>query len=110
MNPAYGEAHCNLGDVLRQQGHFAESLASYRRGDELGSKRPDWRYPSAAWVREAESLAAAEAKLSGFQKGEYQPRDNGERLLLAEVCRGKQLYRVAARLYADAFAADAKLA
>ena len=95
---------------LRPQGHFAESLACYRRGHELGSKRPDWRYPSAAWVRQAERLAAAEAKLPALQKGEYQPRDNDERLVLIEVCQAKKMYRVAVGLCADAFAADAKLA
>ena len=31
-------------------------------GHELGSKRPDWRYPSAQWVAQAERmLALAEA-------------------------------------------------
>lgn len=54
----HAEAHCNLGDVLRQRGQLRESLDAVRRGHELGSKRPDWEYPSAEWVREAEALAA----------------------------------------------------
>jgi hypothetical protein len=48
--------------------------------------------------------------LPALQKGDYQPRDNDERLILVQVCKVKQLYRAAAALYADAFAADAKLA
>jgi serine/threonine protein kinase/Flp pilus assembly protein TadD len=110
IQPSYAEAHCNLGGMLARQGCFAESLAYYRLGHELGSKRPNWRYPSADWVRRAERKAAAEEKLPALAKGSYQPRDNDERLLLAQVCHAKQLHRAASRLYAEAFAADPKLA
>jgi serine/threonine-protein kinase len=44
--------------------------------------------------------------LPGFLKGEYQARDNTERLDLASVCSAKKLYHASARLYAAAFAAD----
>jgi tetratricopeptide (TPR) repeat protein len=108
--PSYAEAHCNLGSVLRRQGRFAESLASYRRGHELGSTQPGWRYSSSEWVRQAERLAALEEVLPRFQAGEFKPRDNSERLDLAEVCRLKQLHRAAVRLYADAFADAPELA
>jgi tetratricopeptide (TPR) repeat protein len=110
LDPRYAEAHCNLGGALQQQGRFAESLAAYQRGHELGSKRPGWRYPSAAWVRQAEVLAALEAKLPALLKGQYQPKDPAERQGLAGVCQAKQLHRAATGLYADAFAADPKLA
>jgi len=49
-------------------------------------------------------------KLVRFLKGEYQPATNDERLSLAELCRVKKFRRAAAGLYADAFAADPKLA
>jgi serine/threonine-protein kinase len=109
LSPDYAEAHCNLGGLLRQQGRFAESLACYRRGHELGSKQAAWRYPSAEWVRRAERDVASEDKLQGFQMGQYTPQDNGERLGLAAVCYIKHLYYAAARLYADAIAADPKV-
>jgi hypothetical protein len=99
-----------LGYVLRVGGRFAESLAAFRRGHELGSKRPDWRYPSAEWVRQTEQLAALEARLPAFLQGEFRPQENGERLALVEVCRTRRLGHAAARLYAEAFAADPKLA
>src|SRR5262249_46693895 len=60
--------------------------------------------------RQAEAKAALEAKLHALLKGEFRPRDNKERLGLAEVCQAKKLHHAAARLWADAFAADAKLA
>ena len=110
LDPKSAEPHCNLGAMLATQGRFAESVEAYKRGHELGMKQPGWRYPSAVWVREAETKAAMELKLSAFLKGEFQPRENLERLALADVCRGKKLNHTAARLYADAFAADPKLA
>jgi serine/threonine-protein kinase len=72
--------------------------------------RPDGGGPSAESVRNAERLVAMEGKLPAFRKGEYQPKDNEERLGLAGVCHVKKLYLAAARLYADAYAEGPKLA
>jgi tetratricopeptide (TPR) repeat protein/tRNA A-37 threonylcarbamoyl transferase component Bud32 len=102
--PNDAQAHCNLGQALQRQGRFAEALAAYRRGHELGTMQRGWRYPSALWVRQAERLAALEAKLPAFLKGEFKPTDFAERLSLAQVCRAKKLHHAAARLYLDAFA------
>ena len=49
-------------------------------------------------------------KLPAFLKGEFQPSDNKDRLVLAGVCRGKKLREAAAGLYTAAFAADPRLA
>jgi tetratricopeptide (TPR) repeat protein/serine/threonine protein kinase len=110
LDPNLAEAHCNLGHVLRQQGQFAEALAELTRGHELGSKRPDWRYPSAQWVREAEQFVALDAKLQRVLKGEAQPADSAEQLALAKLCQEhKKLNAAAARFYEEAFAAEPKL-
>ncbi len=106
----YPEAHNNLGFMLQGQGRFAEALAALKRGHELGSRQADWNYPSAQWVREAERLVELENRLPALRKGEYQPRDNTERLELAKVCGLKKLHLTAVRLYADAFAAQPALA
>jgi tetratricopeptide (TPR) repeat protein len=107
----YAEAHCNLGLVLLQQAHFAEALAALKRGHELGSKNPSWRYPSAQWVRTAEQLVPLENKLPKLLTGEVQPADSAEQLVLAQFCQEhKKLYAAATRYYADAFAAEPKLA
>jgi serine/threonine-protein kinase len=45
-----------------------------------------------------------------FLGGEYQPLENDERLGLVGVCQSQGLYHAAARLFADAFAADPDLA
>jgi serine/threonine-protein kinase len=110
LDPNYALAHTNLGHALAHQGRFAESLAAYKRGHELGKIQPGWPYPSAVWVRQAEAKAALEAKLPALLKGEFQPGDNQERLTLAVVCQARKLHRAATGLYAAAFAADPKLA
>jgi eukaryotic-like serine/threonine-protein kinase len=110
LEPTWAEAHCNLGHALTPQGRFAEALKAFQRGHELGKKQPDWVYPSAKWVRDAEAKVAVEAKLPAFLKGELKPGSNQERLAMAEVCRAKKFHHAAYRLYADAFAARPKLA
>jgi serine/threonine-protein kinase len=68
---------------------------------------------STAWVshvlrREAEAMILP--NLPAFLRGEYQPQDNDERLALVGACQFQGRYQAAARLYAEAFAADADLA
>jgi tetratricopeptide (TPR) repeat protein len=111
LRPDFAEAHCNLGKLLFQQGRFAEALTARKRGHELGSKKPGWRYPSAEWVRQAERLVELDAKLPRVLKEEVQPADVGECLTLAYMCqRYKSLYTAASRFYAAAFTEQPKLA
>jgi serine/threonine-protein kinase len=111
LDPAYPEAHCNLGHLLRDRGDFAASLAELRRGHQLGSQRPGWPYPSARWVQDGERLLALDQKLPAVLSGEAQPADPAEAAALASLCaRYKERPAAAARLYADAFATDPKLA
>jgi superkiller protein 3 len=70
LKPDYAEAHCNLGRVLLKQGHLAEALASRKRGHELGSKRADWKYASAEWVKETETLVRLESQLPAILRGD----------------------------------------
>jgi tetratricopeptide (TPR) repeat protein len=106
----FAEAHCNLGHTLLAKGQFAQALASLRRGHELGSPRPQWRYPSAQWVRNAGRLVALEDKLPDLISRKVQPADTAECLTVAQLCQThKKRYAAAARFYADAFAAKPKL-
>jgi serine/threonine protein kinase/Flp pilus assembly protein TadD len=112
INPRLAQAHCNLGLLLKQQGQFAEALRALKTGHGLGSRRADWRYPSAAWVRDAERLAALDGKLAKVLKGEAQPADAAEWAAMAWLCErpSRQLHVAAVRFYAEAFASDPKLA
>ena len=81
----------------------------YRKGHELGSKQPGWRYPSARWVAEAERLAALAERLPALLKGEDRPNDVSERLTLAQMCYDTKRHAAAARFWAEALEADPKL-
>ncbi|MFI5460715.1 MAG: tetratricopeptide repeat protein, partial [Isosphaerales bacterium] len=110
LKPDYAEAHCNLGHVFRQRGRFVEALAEFKRGHELGSKDPNWHYPSAEWVRETERLVELDRKLPAILSGQAKPADPAETLALAELCQDKKLHGASARLWAEAFQAQPKLA
>jgi cytochrome c-type biogenesis protein CcmH/NrfG len=110
IDPQYAEAHCNLGQMLRHQGRLTESLDCYRRGHELGSKRPGWPFPSALWVRQGERLVLQEKQLLDVLAGKRKPASALERVKYADLCGLTRRYHAGARLYAEAFAADATLA
>jgi tetratricopeptide (TPR) repeat protein len=111
LERSHAAAHCELGYVLKMQGRLEESLTFYRSGHALGSPRSDWVYPSEQWLKEAEGLVALDRKWARIKEGQAVPADAAERIALAELCsRYKKLQAAAVRLYADAFAADPKLA
>ena len=101
------------------------AMARYRLGDRAGARTAlaaeisafDWSLARVRghdqWLwhvlrREAEALIFPNT--AAFLEGKYEPRDNTERLALLGVCRFKNRTCAAARLYAEAFAADATLA
>ncbi|HMF16251.1 MAG TPA: hypothetical protein VKE98_03550, partial [Gemmataceae bacterium] len=105
--PDDAEAHCNLGHALRDHGQFAAGLKALQRGHDLGSRKPDWRYPSPAWIKHCEQLVTLEQKLPAAVKGG--PAEAGELLALADLCRRyKKRYHDSAALFAKAFAKEPK--
>jgi tetratricopeptide (TPR) repeat protein len=106
LDPNYAEAHCNLGHRLHDKGQLRAAQAALRRGHELGSRRPDWPYPSAQWVRQIDRLVALEEKLPAVLKGEAKADGAPELLDLATVCHLTRRYAGAVRFYADAFRAE----
>jgi serine/threonine-protein kinase len=109
LDPKYARAHCNLGQALRDLGRFREALTALETGHQLGSQSPGWRYPSAAWVRDACRLVELDDRLPAVLAGADRPTQT-ERLEFARVCRLKQRFAAAAGLYAEAFAAHPRLA
>jgi tetratricopeptide (TPR) repeat protein len=112
IDSKYAEAHCNLGRALQRQGRFQEALAALQTGHQLGSARPGWRYPSAAWVRTAEQLIELDGKLAKVLHEGSHAANVSEGVQFAWLCQQpyKQLYVAAAGFYRDAFAAEPKLA
>jgi serine/threonine-protein kinase len=109
LAPEFAEAHCNLGNALRRRGRFQESLEERRRGHELGSRRADWRYPSAEWIRDSERMVDLEGRLPAVLAGTAQPSDAAECLAFVEVCLIKGARGDAIRLYEQAFEKDVAL-
>jgi tetratricopeptide (TPR) repeat protein len=110
INPQFARAYVALGIVLRRQGRFAESLAVLQRGRERVTRQPDLSAVPAKLIRQAESIAPVAAKFPAFLRGEYQPANARDRLLLLYVCHTKKHYRAAAGLAATVFAADPAVA
>jgi serine/threonine-protein kinase len=111
--------------VMRPAPLLVVAMARHRQGHKEEARKTlaaavlafDWSAPQAdnhdAWIihvlrREAEALMLS--NLPAFLQGAYQPRDNDERVALLGVCQFKDYRLAAARLYAEAFAADPKLA
>ncbi len=86
------------------RGEFAGALEALRKGHALGSRQPGWPYPSALWVRDAERMAALDARLPALLRGDDRPANADEALTIARICCPKGLHAAAARLYQDAFA------
>jgi serine/threonine-protein kinase len=109
LKPDDAVAHFHLGGLLQAQEDFTGALALYRRGHELGSNQPDWKYPSAQWIAQAEREAASVKRLRAVLAGEASPRDNNDRLQLARMCEERQWVAAAARLTAEALESDPKI-
>jgi tetratricopeptide (TPR) repeat protein len=109
LDPGFAEAYCNHGTALQQRGAYAEALEMYRKGHELGSRRPDWRYPSAEWLAAAERQMALSKRFPAMLRGEDPPKDNTERVALAQHASGRARFALATRLLAQALESDPKL-
>jgi tetratricopeptide (TPR) repeat protein len=83
--PDYAEALCNRGLALRYLGRFRESVDSLRRGHELGSRRPDWRYRSSAWLATAMRLAKLDESLQAHLRGEQLSRNALELIAFGDL-------------------------
>ncbi len=110
INPGDAQALVALGHELAAEGSFAEALAVAERGQEIGSRRPNWHDPSGSSVREIRQVMALDARLPAILRGEAQPADAADRVALAVVCGRKGLRAAEARLYAEAFAEQPRLA
>jgi eukaryotic-like serine/threonine-protein kinase len=111
LQPDYAEAHANLGVGLRTQGDFAAALDEFHKARDLAGRDAERRLPGITRVlAHAERKAALAARLPGVLRGQEIPKDAAETLEFADLSYRAQRYATAARLFADAFRADPKLA
>jgi tetratricopeptide (TPR) repeat protein len=106
LDPKLARAHSNLGVALAGKGQLDEAIASLKKAIALSPKFA----PARRQLARVERLAAIRDKLAAFQKGTYTPATSSEHLELLEWCQVKKLHHTAAKLYADAFTAEPKLA
>ena len=106
LMPDHAESHCNLGIALWKQGEYTQALIALERGHELGSRRKDWPYPSAQWVRECRRRIELDGRLAAVLRGEAQPADADERDAYAHLCYEKKRYVAAARFFSQGLFAD----
>ncbi|MGL4551402.1 MAG: tetratricopeptide repeat protein, partial [Gemmataceae bacterium] len=102
--PDYPEAHCNLGHALLALGRFEAAREELRRGHEIGTKRPGWPHPSAAWLATAGRLAGLEARLPALLRGTERPADAAEAAALADLCLRRRLHAASVRFFEQASA------
>ena len=109
LQPDYASAHFNLGIALRGQRKLKDALVAFRRAAEFARPGSPATPELPGIIRQAEQLIAFEGRLPAVLKGDDVPRDAAERLAFAQLCYDGGLYAAAARLWADALAADPKL-
>jgi tetratricopeptide (TPR) repeat protein/tRNA A-37 threonylcarbamoyl transferase component Bud32 len=111
LDPTLAEAHGVLGEALLQRGDFTEAAQATRRCLELLPPQHPLRPPVSSQLHRCQTAQALDAKLPGILRGDARPADAAEGLALAQLCEQyKQLHVAAARFYAEAFAAEPKLA
>lgn len=93
-----------------QKDQALQTLAAAVVSYDWSPAEADSRDPWIAHILRREAEAMILPNLPAFLEGEYEPRNNDERLALLGVCEFKDLRAATAGLYAAAFAADPKLA
>jgi serine/threonine protein kinase/tetratricopeptide (TPR) repeat protein len=100
--PDFAEAYCNYAYALRRYGEFDEAIVCMERGHTIGSRRPDWQYPSARWVLEYRRIAELAPQLSAVLRGEMTPTNREEQIACAQLCFDRTQYGASARFWSDA--------
>jgi serine/threonine-protein kinase len=110
LKPDYAEAHANLAMVLQRQGDWDGAVAALRRARTLVGS--DTRITSLIdkVLQRAQRLSALTPRLPAVLQGVDRPAHAAEGANFGQLAYLKAHYGAATRLYADAFAADPRLA
>ncbi len=106
LDPDSDLATLTQAEILRARGKFAESLEAYRRGHLLQERKAVKKWPTAAWVKDAERLLQRDGELPAVLSGERKVTTAAENLEFARLCNYKERFAAAAGFFAAAFAAD----
>jgi len=107
INPNYGLAYFNLGIILRLQKNLPDAVAAFQKASEL---RPD-DLAAQQELAKTQRWMQWEARLPALVTGKETLNDPAEHLEFALFCaKYKFFFHASARFFADAFAANQKLA
>ncbi len=110
LMPGDPRGYANLALVFRAQGEFAAAVVELRKARELAKADPGLVQTIDGELAVAESQAAIAARLPAVLRGEDQPKNATERLDFGLFCYNLKRFSASARLCAEAFQADPKLA
>jgi tetratricopeptide (TPR) repeat protein len=110
LDPKLALAHSGLGLARLAQGRFEEARDALRRCLELLPPRHPLRATMTPELQRCEHLLALNARLPAVLQGTDRPSGAAEYLEFVRFCQSAKRYAAAARLYADALAADPNLA
>jgi serine/threonine protein kinase len=87
LRPDRAEAHCNLGLALLTKGDYADALVAIQEGHRLGTKQPNWPYPSAIWLIEARRVRGGDLLYQQWLKSPNHNFSEREYADLGYYCR-----------------------
>ncbi len=110
LDPKNAKAYGALGQALLSRGRYANARDATVRALALLPMNHPLRAYVSRQLQACGRLLKLEARLPGMLRGEEQPASARECLDLAQMCVHKKMNAAAARFWAKAFTADAKLA
>jgi Flp pilus assembly protein TadD len=111
-DPKYAKAHDAMGLALLEQGRYAAARESTRRALELLPTDAPLRRMALQQLQQCDHMVALDQKLPGILTGAVTPANASEAVAMAQLCQQpyQKRYATSARLYADAFVAELKIA
>jgi serine/threonine-protein kinase len=110
LRPDYLEAHANLGLTLRDQGRLTEAVTEFRKARDLARTNPGLVQRIDRDLAATEREATLTPRLPAIASGKLKPDNVAEALGFAQLCYDKKLHGASARLWAEAFKGQPKLA
>ncbi len=110
LKPDFAEAHKNLGVTLRSKGDLDGAIEAWHQARDRAASNPRLLREVENMLVIAERARRLIQRLPAVLRGDDHPADADESLAFASLCLAKKLDAAAARLYAEALAANPRLA